>query len=70
MGSDDSDEAYVKSVEAWIKAKRAWNGKADDPNMDRETFRRETEKIDALFADMKAKFFGLGAARSIQNRTN
>lgn len=70
MASDDSDEVFVKSVEAWITAKRAWNVKADDPNMDRQTFARETGKIDALFADMKAKFFGIGAARSIEHRTN
>jgi hypothetical protein len=60
----------VKSVEAWITAKRAWNKKADDPDADRETSRGESERIDALFADMKAKFFGLGAARSIQSGSN
>jgi hypothetical protein len=61
MTSDDPDEAFVKSVEAWIAAKRVWSGNADPS---------ETDKINALFADMKAKFFGLGATRPIQNRTN
>jgi hypothetical protein len=70
VASEDSDEAFVKSVEAWITAKRAWSEKANDPNMDRETFARETGKVDALFAEMKAKFFGIGATRPIQGRTN
>jgi hypothetical protein len=70
VASEDSAEAFVKSVETWITAKRAWSEKANDPDMDRETFAREAEKLDALFADMKAKFFGIGATRPIQGRTN